>query len=1125
MTYQICEVLNASNCDTAIVTVTVSAASIIANDDAGSSVNGLTGGTAFTNVLVNDTLNGVLVTPSQVNLTFVSSTNAGVTLDGSNVVVAPGTPAGSYTLTYQICEVLNASNCDTAVVTVTVSAASIIANDDAGSTVNGLTGGTAFTNVLVNDTLNGVLVTPSQVNLTFVSSTNAGITLSGADVVVAAGTPAGSYTLTYQICEVLNASNCDTAVVTVTVSAASIIANDDNGSTVNGLTGGTAFTNVLVNDTLNGVLVNPSQVNLTFVSSTNAGITLSGADVVVAPGTPAGSYTLTYQICEVLNASNCDTAVVTVTVSAASIIANDDAGTTVNGLTGGTAFTNVLVNDTLNGVLVNASQVNLTFVSSTNAGVTLSGTDVVVAPGTPAGSYTLTYQICEVLNASNCDTAIVTVTVSAASIIANDDAGTTVNGLTGGTAFTNVLVNDTLNGVLVNASQVNLTFVSSTNAGVTLDGSNVVVAPGTPAGSYTLTYQICEVLNASNCDTAVVTVTVSAASIIANDDAGSTVNGLTGGTAFTNVLVNDTLNGVLVNPSQVNLTFVSSTNSGITLSGADVVVAPGTPAGSYTLTYQICEVLNASNCDTAIVTVTVSAASIIANDDNGSTVNGLTGGTAFTNVLVNDTLNGVLVNASQVNLTFVSSTNAGITLSGADVVVAAGTPAGSYTLTYQICEVLNASNCDTAVVTVTVSAASIIANDDAGTTVNGLTGGTAFTNVLVNDTLNGVLVTPSQVNLTFVSSTNAGVTLSGADVVVAAGTPAGSYTLTYQICEVLNASNCDTAIVTVTVSAASIIANDDNYGFSCSTAGTLGNIINNDTYNGVAINSNDITIALVSGGNPNISLNATTGELSIVNGLAAGQYTLQYKICEVLNTNNCSTATITLTITDTVLPTMPTLTTVTGECSATAPTPTTTDNCAGTVTGTTTDPLTYTTIGTHTITWIFNDGNGNTTTATQTVIVTQPAAPTGLACYEMATFNPTTCQYDITGTQPVAPTVACYEIATFNPTTCLYDITGTQPTAPTGLACYEVATFNPTTCLYDITGTQPTAPTGLACYEVATFNPTTCLYDITGTQPTAPTGLACYEVATFNPTTCLYDITGTQPTAPTGLGLLRSSNI
>ena len=72
--------------------------------------------------------------------------------------------------------------------------------------------------------------------------------------------------------------------------------------------------------------------------------------------------------------------------------------------------------------------------------------------------------------------------------------------------------------------------------GITLSGTNVLVAPGTPAGSYTLVYQICEILNPTNCDTATVTVTVTHAPIIANDDAGSPVNGFTGGTAFTNVL-------------------------------------------------------------------------------------------------------------------------------------------------------------------------------------------------------------------------------------------------------------------------------------------------------------------------------------------------------------------------------------------------------------------------------------------------------------------------------------------------------------------------------------------------------------------------------------------------------------
>src|SRR2546425_4111415 len=35
-------------------------------------------------------------------------------------------------------------------------------------------------------------------------------------------------------------------------------------------------------------------------------------------------------------------------------------------------------------------------------------------------------------------------------------------------------------------------------------------------------------------------------------------------------------------------------------------------------------------------------------------------------------------------------------------------------------------------------------------------------------------------------------------------------------------------------------------------------------------------------------------------------------------------------------------------------------SCAGTVTGTTTDPLTYNTQGTHVIHWTFDDGHGNT---------------------------------------------------------------------------------------------------------------------------------------------------------------------
>ncbi|WP_206733887.1 gliding motility-associated C-terminal domain-containing protein [Flavobacterium stagni] len=985
MVYQICEILNPTNCDTATVTVTVNAAPIVANDDNGSA-NGYTGGTAVPNVLVNDTLNGQPVTLAQVNLTQVSTTSPNVTLDPATgaVNVAPGTPAGTYTLVYQICEILNPTNCDTATVTVTVGAAPIIANDDAGTPVNGFAGGTSFTNVLVNDTLNGQPVVAAQVNTTFVSSTNPGVTLVGTDVVVAAGTPAGNYTLVYQICEILNPTNCDTATVTVTVNAAPIVANDDNGS-ANGYTGGTAVPNVLVNDTLNGQPVTLAQVNLTQVSTTSPNVTLDPATgaVNVAPGTPAGTYTLVYQICEILNPANCDTATVTVTVGAAPIIANDDAGTPVNGFAGGTSFTNVLVNDTLNGQPVLASQVNTTFVSSTNPGVTLVGTDVVVAAGTPAGNYTLVYQICEILNPTNCDTATVTVTVNAAPIVANDDNGS-ANGYTGGTAVPNVLVNDTLNGQPVTLAQVNLTQVSTTSPNVTLDPATgaVNVAPGTPAGTYTLVYQICEILNPANCDTATVTVTVGAAPIIANDDAGTPVNGFAGGTSFTNVLVNDTLNGQPVLASQVNTTFVSSTNPGVTLVGTDVVVAAGTPAGNYTLVYQICEILNPTNCDTATVTVTVNAAPIVANDDNGS-ANGYTGGTAVPNVLVNDTLNGQPVTLAQVNLTQVSTTSPNVTLDPATgaVNVAPGTPAGTYTLVYQICEILNPANCDTATVTVTVGAAPIIANDDAGTPVNGFAGGTSFTNVLVNDTLNGQPVLASQVNTTFVSSTNPGVTLVGTDVVVAAGTPAGNYTLVYQICEILNPTNCDTATVTVTVNAATIVANDDTITALCSENGVFANAISNDTLNGIAIANGQVNFTVISGTAPNVVIDSN-GNISLSASGSCGTYTFTYQICEVLNPNNCDTATITLTIQDTTAPTFVEATpaNVTVECSnvPAAATLTATDNCG-------TANVTFNEVtaagncaGNYTLTrtWTATDACGNTTTATQVVTVQDTTAPT-----------------------------------------------------------------------------------------------------------------------------------------------------
>ncbi|PWK17434.1 hypothetical protein LX78_02767, partial [Xanthomarina spongicola] len=91
---------------------------------------------------------------------------------------------------------------------------------------------------------------------------------------------------------------------------------------------------------------------------------------------------------------------------------------------------------------------------------------------------------------------------------------------------------------------------------------------------------------------------------------------------------------------------------------------------------------------------------------------------------------------------------------------------------------------------------------------------------------------------------------------------------------------------------------------------------------------------------------------------------------------NLATCNAVVNVIDNTPPVTPILTDVTGQCSATATAPTTTDNCSGTITGTTTDPTSYNTQGIYIITWTYDDGNGNTTTQNQNVIIDDVTDPT-----------------------------------------------------------------------------------------------------------------------------------------------------
>ncbi|MFL6588089.1 MAG: Ig-like domain-containing protein [Luteimonas sp.] len=692
----------------------------------------------------------------------------------------------------------------------------ITATDDPLGPVNGAAGNPNAGNAYDNDTLGGAPVDPADIIgrvTTPATPINGGLVpvLDPATGVVSvpAGTPAGSYEIEYEICDALNRTNCATATITVTVDAPVITAVDDTYTGVNGASGDSAVGNVLDGDTLNGVVItDPSLVDITIVGTLPPQLTvdLDAGVIGVLPGTPAGNYTFDYQICEVLNPTNCSTATVTITVDAPVITAVDDTYTGIDGTSGDPAVGNVLDGDTLNGVAItDPSLVDITIVGTLPPQLTVDlATGVIgVLPGTPAGDYTFDYQICEVLNPSNCSIATVTITVEAPLIAAVDDIYTGVNGASGDPAVGNVLDGDTLSGVAItDPSLVDITIVGTLPPQLTvdLDTGAIGVLPGTPAGDYTFEYQICEVLNPTNCSTATVKITVEAPAIVAIDDTLDPVNGGSGNPNVGNVLDGDTLNGQpITDPSLVDITIVGTLPGGITvdLETGVIGVAPGTPAGDYTFEYEICEVLNPTNCSTASVTITVVAPDVTAVDDSTTTDQN----TPVTiPVLDNDTLNGVPVDPDNVTITVTPPGNGSVVVNPDGSIVYTPAPgfAGDDSFTYTICETTNPDNCATATVVVTVRPNVVEAiDDDAGTAESGVP---LQIVVVGNDRSTGAPLDPNSITV---------ITPAGHGSVVCANgictyTPefgfAGEDRFTYRVCDTsFPAAICDTATVTIRV--------------------------------------------------------------------------------------------------------------------------------------------------------------------------------------------------------------------------------------------------------------------------------------------------------------------------------------
>jgi hypothetical protein len=166
-------------------------------------------------------------------------------------------------------------------------------------------------------------------------------------------------------------------------------------------------------------------------------------------------------------------------------------------------------------------------------------------------------------------------------------------------------------------------------------------------------------------------------------------------------------------------------------------------------------------------------------------------------------------------------------------------------------------------------------------------------------------------------------------------------------------------------------------------------------------------------------------------------------------------------------------------------------------------------------------------TAVVVTVTPQPAAPT-VACYETATWNSDTCQYDITGTQPANPNAVNIDV-TYSGNCASLNGTYINSGLLNGYYDFQLIyimgvfhiSYDGTKWVlwenHDIsnTGFMSSSNASNGLYPPTTgWIPTGCeAGDLTWSYATPP--LACYQTATFNSTSCAWDVTGTPPAMPT----------
>nr|WP_314992744.1 gliding motility-associated C-terminal domain-containing protein [uncultured Capnocytophaga sp.] len=506
-------------------------------------------------------------------------------------------------------------------------APTIEANDDPDTTVR--RGGEV--EILSNDKVNGNPATPSDVDITITDDGG----LTGIEVNAATGklkiptnAAPGTYQLTYQICVKGASSPCDTAKVKIIVEVPirSLKAVDDDFGKIPNAVDYTTIATVFSSgvDTMEGVIGNLSperDVILTPGAQPHANITMNAnGSITVKRGTPKGTYSYEYTICQKDVPTNCDSAKVTFEVVEAHIFAKDD-GIWEVGTEG--ALTPSILNNDIIGERVGVAPSEVT-ITKTNGKPVIDETKMVinedgrisVLKNIPEGTYTYYYTITEKANIANSSSAVVTIKVVKFS--AQDDEFELINDKTKENKTKSVLENDELNkkknlspvdDVILTKGEAKDGQRKPTTALTMNDDGTITIAPNTPDGVYTYTYTICKKSAPTECKSAEAVIKLLPALVAEDDDfSGNPINPLVREGIVGNVLDNDRYadGKALEYLDKVVIKMLDNQNSRAHIEpNGDVVIPQGAPAGEYTLTYNLCMKDYQTICDEAKVKIVI----------------------------------------------------------------------------------------------------------------------------------------------------------------------------------------------------------------------------------------------------------------------------------------------------------------------------------------------------------------------------------------------------------------------------------------------------------------------------------------------------------------------------------------